>query len=44
LNETQARYNLNELSAGWNTLKDGERIFFVPNPALGLWAEKHRFV
>ncbi|MDR3343917.1 MAG: lactate racemase domain-containing protein [Treponema sp.] len=38
-----ARYDLHTLGLGWNTLSDGERIFFVPNPALGLWAEKTRF-
>ncbi|GHV89762.1 hypothetical protein AGMMS50268_02650 [Spirochaetia bacterium] len=38
-----ARYDINKLKLGWNTLPDGERIFFVPNPALGLWAEKKRF-
>jgi len=38
-----ARYDASKLSLGWNTLADGERIFFVPNPALGLWAEKRRF-
>jgi hypothetical protein len=43
LKETQARYDINTLGLGWNTLSDGERIFFVPNPALGLWAEKQRF-
>ena len=43
LEENQARYDINKLSVGWNTLNDGERIFFVPNPGLGLWAEKNRF-
>jgi len=43
LKEAQARYDVNKLASGWNTLADGERIFFVPNPALGLWAEKRRF-
>jgi len=43
LNEAQARYDNAKLNTGWNTLSDGERIFFVPNPALGLWAEKKRF-
>ena len=37
LKEAMARYDINKLSNGWNTLADGERIFFVPNPALGLW-------
>ena len=43
LNEAQSRYDINKLNTGWNTLSDGERVFFVPNPALGLWAEKKRF-
>jgi hypothetical protein len=43
LGEALERYDINALRLGWNTLPDGERIFFVPNPALGLWAEKKRF-
>jgi nickel-dependent lactate racemase len=43
LEETQLRYDINRLAQGWNTLSDGERIFYIPNPALGLWAEKQRF-
>jgi nickel-dependent lactate racemase len=39
----QARYDRERLVPGWNRLPDGERIFFVPNPALGLWAERRRF-
>ena len=42
LKEAQARYDINKLAPGWNAL-DGERVFYVPNPALGLWAEKRRF-
>jgi len=42
LKEMQAKYDINKLASGWNTV-DGEKIFFVPNPALGLWAEKKRF-
>jgi len=42
LKEQTERYNIKTLSAGWNTV-NGERIFFVPNPALGLWAEKRKF-
>jgi nickel-dependent lactate racemase len=42
LREAQERYDINKLSSGWNTV-DGEKIFFVPNPALGLWAEKRKF-
>ena len=43
LDEAQSRYDIHKLSLGWNTLSDGERIFYVPNPALGLWAESRRF-
>jgi nickel-dependent lactate racemase len=43
LEEAQNRYNPGALDAGWNTLPGGERFFYVPNPALGLWAEKKRF-
>jgi nickel-dependent lactate racemase len=42
LREAQERYDINKLSSGWNTVS-GEKIFFVPNPALGLWAEKRKF-
>jgi len=43
LEKAQSRYNINKLVQGWNTLPDGERIFYIPNPALGLWAEGRRF-
>jgi len=43
LDEALTRYDVNKLRLGWNTMGDGERIFFVPNPALGLWAERKRF-
>ena len=33
-----ARYNPAVLKTGWNTLPDGERFFYISNPALGLWA------
>ena len=43
LEEAQKRYDVKTLSLGWNTHADGESFFYVPNPALGLWAEKQRF-
>ena len=27
---------------GWNIMPDGERIYFISNPALGLWAYEGR--
>jgi nickel-dependent lactate racemase len=35
------RYNPDKLSHGWNTV-DGEEIFFIANPGLGLWAHASR--
>jgi nickel-dependent lactate racemase len=32
-----ARYNPERLSDGFNTLPDGEKIYYISNPALGLW-------
>jgi hypothetical protein len=37
------KYDPNKLKYGWNTLDDGEEVFFIPNPALGLWIDKTRF-
>jgi nickel-dependent lactate racemase len=37
------RYDPAKLKDGWNTLSDGERIFYISNPALGLWAHRARF-
>ena len=37
INEATARYNIKNLVPGWNTGINGEKFFFVPNPALGLW-------
>lgn len=37
------KYNPELLIDGFNRLPDGEEIFFISNPALGLWAYKNRF-
>jgi nickel-dependent lactate racemase len=37
-----ARYDPEKLRHGWNQV-GGERIFFVANPGLGLWAHRSRF-
>ena len=38
-----ARYDPAKLQPGPNTMEDGEEIFFVPQPAAGLWAARARF-
>jgi hypothetical protein len=37
------RYDPAKLKDGWNTMPDGEKIFYISNPALGLWAYRGRF-
>ena len=41
--ETARRYDPEKLSYGYNTLPDGEEIYYIPNPALGLWIDRERF-
>lgn len=36
-------YNPEKLCEGFNTMEDGERIYYISNPALGLWADRSRF-
>ena len=37
------RFDPDRLQDGWNEV-DGKRIYFVRNPALGLWASRSRLV
>ena len=43
LDKMISRYNPEKLKDGFNTMPDGEQIFFISNPALGLWAWKEKF-
>jgi len=43
LDEMVKRYRPDALREGINTLPDGEEIFFISNPALGLWAWEEKF-
>ena len=40
--EMAAKYDPAKLELGYNTV-DGEEIFYIPNPALGLWINKETF-
>jgi len=42
LKEMMNRYNPQKLKEGFNTVK-GEKIFFISNPGIGLWALRNRF-
>ena len=41
--EMVKRYDPEKLQYGYNTLPDGEEIYYIPNPALGLWINKEKF-
>ena len=40
--EMAKKYDPHALQYGYNTV-DGEEIYFIPNPALGLWIDRERF-
>jgi len=37
------KYDPSKLKEGFNVLDDGEKIYYIANPALGLWADRKRF-
>ncbi|MBR5519804.1 MAG: D-mannonate epimerase, partial [Clostridia bacterium] len=41
--EAVKQYDPSKLNDGWQTLENGEEIFYISNPALGLWADPKRF-
>lgn len=40
--ELAKKYDPSKLSYGYNDV-DGEQVFFIPNPALGLWINREKF-
>ena len=42
LNQIMKKYNPSKVKDGFNTV-DGEKIFYISNPAIGLWVFKDRF-
>ena len=43
LGQMMKKYNPAQLKDGMNTV-DGEEIFYISNPALGLWADREKFL
>ena len=43
LDDALKKYDVNELKEGFNILADGEEVYYISSPALGLWAYKDRF-
>jgi nickel-dependent lactate racemase len=42
LQEMMKKYNPDKLKDGFNKMDDGEDIYYISNPAVGLWASKER--
>jgi nickel-dependent lactate racemase len=42
LGEALKKYNPEKLKDGFNKLPDGEEIFYISNPAVGLWSSRER--
>ncbi|MDP9337542.1 MAG: lactate racemase domain-containing protein [Acidobacteriota bacterium] len=42
LEEALKRYPPERMTEGWNTMPDGEKVFFISTPSSGLWATKQR--
>jgi nickel-dependent lactate racemase len=38
INEAMSKYNPDKLKDGWNKMPDGEDIYYISAPAMGLWA------
>ena len=43
IKEAMARYNPETLKDGVNVMPDGEEVFYISNPAIGLWSVRERF-
>ncbi|MGO1402078.1 MAG: lactate racemase domain-containing protein [Flaviflexus sp.] len=42
VNEALNRYNPEVMKDGWNTMPDGEEVFYISTPSAGLWATKDK--
>ncbi len=42
IDEAMQRYPIDQLSEGFNTMPDGEEIFFIPTPSAGLWSTREK--
>ncbi len=44
LGEALKRYPMDKLKEGWNTMPDGEEIFYISTPSAGLWSTKEKLL
>lgn len=43
LKDVLAQYPIDKMKDGWNLMPSGEEVYYISNPALGLWAHPDRF-
>jgi nickel-dependent lactate racemase len=44
LHKMMRKFNPGKLKEGFNIMEDGQEIYYISNPALGLWTSKQRLV
>lgn len=44
LDKMMTKYDTGKLREGFNIMPGGQEIYFIPNPATGLWASKERLI
>jgi hypothetical protein len=44
LRETLEKYPPDKMKEGWNTMPDGEKVYFISTPSAGLWSTKARMM
>jgi len=42
LKAMQARYSPSTMKEGWNTMPDGEEVYYISTPSAGLWSTKEK--
>ena len=42
VNEALRRYSPSMMREGWNTMPDGERVYYIATPSAGLWATREK--
>jgi hypothetical protein len=42
--EAMRKYNPQTMREGFTLLPDGEEVYYISNPAIGLWAERRKFL
>jgi nickel-dependent lactate racemase len=42
LDETLRRYDPAKMKEGWNTMPDGEKVYFISTPSAGLWTTREK--